>query len=205
MRFLYIHHFLLGCTKQDACSSKEEEEKCESYATPVYSNKDSCLARKRSSRRKRTAFTSRQLKSLEHRFSEKKYLSISERNSLSKSLKLSDLQVKTWFQNRRTKWKRQIAFTLETGSMHTDSNFPPCVNQQLAPYASQVHFSHNIPSMIKVEPQRYYLEDPYQMNNLRVMYSNMSLHSYMSLYQREPIHGNQLSNKDVTSACKFVS
>lgn len=58
-------------------------------------------------RRRRTAFTSSQLKSLEEKFDDKKYLTISERNKLAKSLSLSDTQVKTWFQNRRTKWKKQ--------------------------------------------------------------------------------------------------
>ncbi|EDO43402.1 predicted protein, partial [Nematostella vectensis] len=61
------------------------------------------------SRRKRTAFTSSQLKYLEEKFQEKKYLTISERNELAKSMYLSDTQVKTWFQNRRTKWKKQMA------------------------------------------------------------------------------------------------
>lgn len=36
-----------------------------------------------------------------------KYLSVSDRGKIAKQLALSDTQVKTWFQNRRTKWKRQ--------------------------------------------------------------------------------------------------
>lgn len=60
-------------------------------------------------RRRRTAFTSNQLKSLERKFHDKKYLTITERNNLAKGLNLTDTQVKTWFQNRRTKWKKQMA------------------------------------------------------------------------------------------------
>ena len=37
-----------------------------------------------------------------------KYLSVSKRLELSKSLRLSEVQIKTWFQNRRTKWKKQM-------------------------------------------------------------------------------------------------
>uniref|UniRef100_A0A915LWA4 Bms1-type G domain-containing protein n=1 Tax=Meloidogyne javanica TaxID=6303 RepID=A0A915LWA4_MELJA len=45
---------------------------------------------------------------LEHRFSEQKYLASTERALLASQLKIRDGQVKTWFQNRRTKWRRKI-------------------------------------------------------------------------------------------------
>ena len=34
-----------------------------------------------------------------------KYLASTERAALAKNLKMTDAQVKTWFQNRRTKWR----------------------------------------------------------------------------------------------------
>ena len=156
-----------------------EEENCEGDATSLSSN-DCCVVRKR--RRKRTAFTSAQLKSLEHRFSAKKYLSISERNNFAKRLKLSDTQVKTWFQNRRTKWKRQISSGLET-SVHADNDTTPYVYQQFAPSLPRDHSSRNISLMMNTEPWMYPLEDWHQMSNLQVIYSNMSLYNYMYPYQ----------------------
>ncbi|XP_053949978.1 homeobox protein Hox-B7-A [Anastrepha ludens] len=51
-------------------------------------------------------FTSQQTKNLENRFASSKYLSPEERRHLALQLKLSDRQVKTWFQNRRAKWRR---------------------------------------------------------------------------------------------------
>lgn len=47
-------------------------------------------------RRKRTAFTSKQLCELEREFVEKRYLSLQERGELAKQLGLSEIQVKIW-------------------------------------------------------------------------------------------------------------
>ncbi|GFS07388.1 T-cell leukemia homeobox protein 3 [Elysia marginata] len=57
----------------------------------------------------RTSFTRLQIVELEKRFHRQKYLASAERSSLAKMLKMTDAQVKTWFQNRRTKWRRQTA------------------------------------------------------------------------------------------------
>ncbi|KAK5975531.1 C15 [Trichostrongylus colubriformis] len=54
----------------------------------------------------RTSFTKNQIATLEQRFATQKYLNSVERSSLAEQLKMSDAQVKTWFQNRRTKWRR---------------------------------------------------------------------------------------------------
>ncbi|KRZ60564.1 Homeobox protein ceh-31 [Trichinella nativa] len=64
-------------------------------------------------RKARTIFTDQQLKALEESFEQQKYLSVQDRLDLAKQLKLSDTQVKTWYQNRRTKWKRQSSVGLD--------------------------------------------------------------------------------------------
>lgn len=58
-------------------------------------------------RRARTAFTYEQLMSLENKFRTTRYLSVCERLNLALSLNLTETQIKIWFQNRRTKWKKQ--------------------------------------------------------------------------------------------------
>jgi hypothetical protein len=64
-------------------------------------------------KRPRTAFTASQIKSLEAEFERNKYLSVAKRCQLSKTLKLTETQIKIWFQNRRTKWKRKYTNDVE--------------------------------------------------------------------------------------------
>ncbi|XP_063745037.1 LOW QUALITY PROTEIN: homeobox protein pnx [Eleginops maclovinus] len=81
------------------CSSEEEEA-----LSPERKRLHSLKAK---SRRIRTAFSLEQLHLLELSFSRSHYLSVLERHAISAALRLSETQVKIWFQNRRTKWKKE--------------------------------------------------------------------------------------------------
>ena len=51
-------------------------------------------------------FTNEQTVTLENQFEHQKYLSPTERKKISLELGLTERQIKTWFQNRRAKWRR---------------------------------------------------------------------------------------------------
>ncbi|XP_070844340.1 homeobox protein pnx [Chaetodon trifascialis] len=77
---------------------------------------------KAKSRRIRTAFTLEQLQILEHSFQRCHYLSVLERHTIASALRLSETQVKIWFQNRRTKWKKE---RLQGPEAEEDHGFTP--------------------------------------------------------------------------------
>ncbi|XP_035462938.1 NK1 transcription factor related 2-like,a [Scophthalmus maximus] len=96
-------------------------------------------------RRARTAFTYEQLVALENKFRATRYLSVCERLNLALSLSLTETQVKIWFQNRRTKWKKQ--------NPGVDSNLQPGSNSlvNVSPNpatcgSSSASFHHTFPS-----------------------------------------------------------
>lgn len=94
-------------------SSDSEYKVKEEGDREISSSRDSPQVRLKKPRKARTAFTDHQLAQLERSFERQKYLSVQDRMELAASLNLTDTQVKTWYQNRRTKWKRQTAVGLE--------------------------------------------------------------------------------------------
>lgn len=62
--------------------------------------------KKADEKRPRTAFTSEQLARLKKEFESNRYLTEDRRQNLANELKLSDGQIKIWFQNKRAKIKK---------------------------------------------------------------------------------------------------
>ncbi|XP_038240877.1 homeobox protein Nkx-3.1 isoform X1 [Dermochelys coriacea] len=92
---------------------------CENPLKSSLSNQRTPKQQKRS----RAAFSHTQVIELERKFSHQKYLSAPERAHLAKNLKLTETQVKIWFQNRRYKTKRK-QLASELSGLGKNSVFP---------------------------------------------------------------------------------
>ncbi|XP_043789040.1 homeobox protein MSX-2-like [Apis laboriosa] len=94
-------------------------------------------------RKPRQAYSAKQLERLEAEFKIDKYLSVSKRMELSKSLNLTEVQIKTWFQNRRTKWKKQLTSRLKIAQrqgLFPPTYFPPAQYPLLPYYTAPLVF-----------------------------------------------------------------
>lgn len=112
------------------------------------------------SRRARTAFTYEQLVALENKFKTTRYLSVCERLNLALSLSLTETQVKIWFQNRRTKWKKQNP-GLDVNSPTIPATSPGSSSLPTAfPTQGLYSFAQNLPQYIQQQSaisQNYFL------------------------------------------------
>uniref|UniRef100_A0A4W4H9F4 Homeobox domain-containing protein n=1 Tax=Electrophorus electricus TaxID=8005 RepID=A0A4W4H9F4_ELEEL len=98
-------------------------------------------------RRVRTAFTLQQLRVLERSFQTSHYLSVLERQVIATALRLSETQVKIWFQNRRTKWKKEQDGPCAEGQYHCAARPPN------PPFAAL--FCHRANTMHFYAPRNY--------------------------------------------------
>ncbi|XP_071444017.1 homeobox protein Hmx-like [Hetaerina americana] len=92
-------------------------------------------------RKPRQAYSAKQLERLEAEFKADKYLSVAKRTQLSADLGLTEVQVKTWFQNRRTKWKKQLTSRLKAAaSQHGGARGAAAA----ALYAAPIYAHHQV-------------------------------------------------------------
>ncbi|KAI4457459.1 homeobox protein barh-like [Holotrichia oblita] len=176
------------------------------------SSKSSSGTINKKQRKARTAFTDLQLQTLEKSFERQKYLSVQDRMELAAKLSLTDTQVKTWYQNRRTKWKRQTAVGLELlaeagnyaafqrlyGAPPYGCWYPPQSGPSAAPSAADIYYRQAAAAAAVTlqKPLPYRLYPPgmglgipgpsAHLGNLAASSSLSSLSTYYSSQSSEP-------------------
>ena len=90
------------------------------------------------SRRARMRFTPTQIQMLEQQFQEQHYLLPADRKILAMALRMTERQVKTWFQNKRAQYKRTRPL-IRNPIYH---NFRAGMGRQIAPFYSGAAISH---------------------------------------------------------------
>lgn len=147
-------------------------------------------------RKARTAFSDLQLKALERQFDRQKYLTVQDRTDLAQRLGLSDTQVKTWYQNRRTKWKRQQILPY-CGTNPAD---------YLTKLANSLPFSA---AAVAVAAQRHHHQHQHQQNQQNQHQHHQSVTSLHLNHSQQPssmhqsqqhLHGQQLSQSSASDS-----
>lgn len=153
-------------------------------------------------RKARTAFTDHQLNCLEKSFERQKYLSVQDRMELAARLNLSDTQVKTWYQNRRTKWKRQTAVGLE---LLAEAGNYAAVQRMLQQNPYWYHpYQHLMSSTEALCLQRalsYYSRFPNQPQNpeQNIAVNNSGATSTPNISSSSPSSSSSTSSKSISS------
>uniref|UniRef100_A0A3P9N5R9 Ventral homeobox n=1 Tax=Poecilia reticulata TaxID=8081 RepID=A0A3P9N5R9_POERE len=123
-------------------------------------------------RRVRTKFTPEQISRLEKIFSKHKYLDAGERVKTAQKLDLTETQVRTWFQNRRMKLKREVQDYL--APQVPSVSFRPLHPVQYHPVAAhQAHYTPSgrglyplpLPQMVLTQPLSPHPTPPLMMRH----------------------------------------
>ncbi|XP_018396474.1 PREDICTED: homeobox protein Nkx-2.5-like [Cyphomyrmex costatus] len=93
--------------QQDEALDMSKNKYLDEAEDDAYESQNSGQSLQNRKKRSRAAFSHAQVYELERRFAAQKYLSGPERADLARGLKLTETQVKIWFQNRRYKTKRR--------------------------------------------------------------------------------------------------
>lgn len=169
-------------------------------------------------KRSRAAFTHAQVFELERRFSQQRYLSGPERADLAAALKLTETQVKIWYQNRRYKTKRKQLQMQESNMLNPNArkvavkvlvkdDIPIFLQQKAPVYQKSGYYTEPNKSdffvydqLSKTMVQKYPKTIQESMLNLCQQYTNsMQLFPYFNYYHPSLIGNLSQQDDDVAS------
>ncbi|XP_019964444.2 NK3 homeobox 3 [Paralichthys olivaceus] len=169
-----------GVAQQQPCSvdlgkrqnkeAEAEEDGCHHSEVMVSCSSEEQQCRSGTKKRSRAAFSHAQVYELERRFNAQRYLSGPERAELAVALKLTETQVKIWFQNRRYKTKRrQVAAELAACSSPKKVAVKVLVrDNQYHHHVNGVHIPVTVPlyQAQQYYPYLQYYCQPWSMNSM---------------------------------------
>ncbi|XP_023261576.1 homeobox protein zampogna-like [Seriola lalandi dorsalis] len=153
--------------KRQKQTAETEDEGCHDSGRTISCSSDEQQSRPGTKKRSRAAFSHAQVYELERRFNAQRYLSGPERADLAGALKLTETQVKIWFQNRRYKTKRrQMAACSSPRKVAVQVLVRE--NQKQYPHASGIHIPVTVPlyQAYQFHPYLHYCCQPWSMNSM---------------------------------------
>ncbi|XP_062319876.1 homeobox protein vent1-like [Osmerus eperlanus] len=127
-------------TENNGYSSGYESEAASSECPSLEDGSDG--ERNGAQRRMRTKFTPEQIHKLEKIFNKHKYLDAGERVKTALKLNLSETQVRTWFQNRRMKLKREVQ---DLRADYLTPTLSPMVFPRISPFQNHGFAGQQLP------------------------------------------------------------